>query len=169
MATATVTGTFRNVGGANLNYLDPEVIFQVNKPAIGSAGQFFATEPITVTPESDSSWSVVLEVTDGLLTEDVYYTVSAQWRDPAGNYIKADFPDWKLYVPAGGGVFGDLIAQGSGPGNGNGANPFMVILAASAPATTFGKNTWWLQGDPADPLNPDNPSNTSILHRLQEA
>ncbi|MET3349652.1 UNVERIFIED_ORG: hypothetical protein ABID57_001324 [Arthrobacter sp. UYEF1] len=158
---AAVTGTLRNFGLANINYLDPEIIFQANRPAVGATGQIFATEPVIVTPGSDSSWTANLQDTEALLTEDVYYTVTVQWRDPANNYVRADFPDWRLYVPAAGGVFGDLLSQPN--------NPHMVIVSPVDPGTNFSIKTMWLQTDPADPDTPTNPANTGDLYELRNA
>lgn len=158
---ATVTGTLRNFGLANINYLDPQIIFEANKPALGPTGQIFATEPIIVIPTSDSSWTANLEPTEGLLTEDVYYTVSVRWRDPANNYMRADFPEWKLYVPSAGGVFGDLIQHP--------VNRSMVIMSPTNPGTGFGVGALWLQTDPADPDTPTNPGNTGDLYELRNA
>lgn len=158
---AAVTGTLRNFGLANINYLDPEVIFQANKPATGGSGQIFATEPIIVTPGSDSSWTANLQDTEALLTEDVYYTITVQWRDPANNYIRADFPEWRLYVPSAGGVFGDLVQHP--------VNRSMVIKSPTDPGTKFGEGALWLQIDPADPDTPTNPGNTGDLYELRNA
>lgn len=158
---ATVTGTLRNFGLANINYLNPEITFQANKPATGGAGQIFATEPIAVVPTSDSSWSVALEPTESLLTEDVFYTVTMRWRDPANNYIRADFPEWRLYVPTAGGTFADLVQQP--------VNRSMVITSPTDPGTNFGAGALWLQADPADPGTPTNPGNTGDLYELRSA
>jgi hypothetical protein len=156
---ATVTGTLRNFGLANINHLDPEIIFQANRPATGGSGQIFATDPIKVTPGAGGAWTVDLEPTETLLTADVYYIVSVEWRDPANNYMRADFPDWRLYVPTAGGVFGDLLAQPN--------NPHMVIVSPVDPGTDYDIKTMWLQTDPDDPDTPTNPANTGDLYELR--
>lgn len=159
---AEVNGTLRNFGLANINHLDPVIIFQAIKPAIGAAGQIFATDPIRVpVTASDSSWSANLEPTESLLTEDVYFTVTVEWRDPAGNYMRADFPDWRLYVSSAGGSFGDLVQHP--------VNRSMVIKSPTDPGTNFGRGALWLQIDPADPDNPANPGNTGDLYELRNA
>lgn len=159
---AAVTGSLRNFGLANIAHLNPEIAFIPNKPATGTGGKIFATEPIKVTPNPiDSTFSVALEPTETLLTADVWYEVQVRWFDPAGNYVKADFPDWKIFVPTAGGVFGDLVGQK--------LNPSFVITSPVAPPEIYGLAAMWLQLDPADPNNPTNPANTGDLYELRNS
>jgi hypothetical protein len=155
----TVTGKLLDAGLASINGLNPVLIFQVNKPAITDSGTFIVTDPIEVTPASDGTFSVNLSNTDTLLTNDVYYTMSAEWRAPDLNYARADYPDWKVYVPTGGGNLADLIKQP--------ANRSMVIKSPTNPGPYFGKGAMWLQIDPADPDNPLNPGNTGDLYEMK--
>lgn len=155
---ASVTGKLLDFGLSSINGLNPVLIFQANKPAVTSSGSFLVTDPIEVTPASDGTFSVALSTTDDLVTEDVFYTVSAEWRAPDLNYMRADFPDWRVYVP-GNGNLADLIKQP--------ANRSMVIKSPTNPGSNFGAGTLWLQIDPADPNNPANPGNTGDLYEMK--
>jgi hypothetical protein len=159
MATANATGKLLNFGLANINGLNPVLTFQANKPAITTTGSYLATDPITVTPSSDGTFTVSLSTTDDLVTDDVYYTISAKWQAPDLNYIRADFPEWRLYVPSGGGNIADLIKQPT--------NRSMVIKSPTNPGNNFGNGALWLQIDPADPNNPTNPGNTGDLYEMK--
>jgi hypothetical protein len=155
----TVTGKLLDFGLSSINGLNPVLIFQANKPAVTSAGTFLVTDPLEVTPASDGTFTATLSTTDDLVTDDVYYTMCAEWRAPDLNYMRADFPDWKLYVPSGGGNLADLIKQP--------ANRSMVIKSPVNPGNNFGPGTTWLQIDPADPDNPANPGNTGDLYEMK--
>jgi hypothetical protein len=157
----TVTGKLLDFGLSSINGLDPVLIFQANKPAVTSTGSFLVTDPIEVTPTSGGNVTVDLSSTDDLVTADVYYTLSAEWRAPDLNFTRADFPDWKLYVPSGGGNLADLIKQPT--------NRSMVIKSPTNPGNNFGNGTLWLQIDPADPNNPLNPGNTGDLYEMRNA
>lgn len=158
---ATVTGKLLDFGLASINGLNPVLIFRANKPAITDSGTFLVTDPIEVTPTSGGDVSVSLANTDTLLTEDVYYTMSAEWRAPDLNYARADFPDWQLYVPSGGGNLADLMKQP--------VNRSMVIKSPTNPGNNFGPGALWLRIDPSDPDNPSNPGNTGDLYELRTA
>ena len=156
---ATVTGKLLDFGLASINGLNPVLIFQANKPATTSTGSFLVTDPLEVTPASNGDFTVTLSTTDDLVTEDVHYTMSAEWRAPDLNYARADFPGWKLYVPSSGGHIGDLIKQPT--------NRSMVIKSPTNPGPHFGNGALWLQIDPADPDNPLNPGNTGDLYEMK--
>ena len=162
MPTATVTGSLRTFNGANFNHLDPVLIFTPNKAATGANGQIFSGGEVRVTPDqATSAFTVNLEVTESMVTEDVYYIPSIEWRDPAGNFMKADYPGWRLYVPSGGGQLPDLLQQP--------LNRSMVIKSPVNPGTRYGSGALWLQIDPDDPDNPKNPANTGDLYELRNA
>jgi hypothetical protein len=156
---ATVTGKLLDFGLASINGLNPVITFRANKPATTTTGSFLATNPITVTPASDGTFSVSLSTTDDLVTGDVYYTISADWRAPDLNYMRADYPDWKVYVPSGGGNIADLIKQP--------VNRSIVITSPTNPGPNYGPGAYWLQLDPNDPNNPANPGNTGDLYEMK--
>jgi hypothetical protein len=82
------------------------------------------------------------------MIDDAWYTVSIQWLDAAGNYVKADFPDWYLQVPTAGGIFSSLF--GKPPKNQR------MVYVSLTPPTNPRPFTWWLKQNPtnqADPLN----------------
>lgn len=152
MATASVPGNLTDVGGGHLVGKIPEIHFTLNRPN-SKSGKIHPTEPVTVQPASDGSFTAVLESTTDMM-DDAWYTVSIQWLDGAGNYVKADFPDWALQVPTGGGSFTDLF--GKPP-----TNTQMIYVSLSAPEDPR-KWSFWLEDDPTDP---DNPLNTGKLHQ----
>jgi len=154
-----VSGKLLDAGLTSINGLNPVLTFQLNKPATTDSGSFLVTDPIDVTPASDGSFTVNLSNTDTILTEDVYYTLSARWQAPDIGLTRADFPDWKLYVPSAGGNLADLMKQP--------VNRSMVITSPTNPGNNFGPGALWLQIDPADPNNPANPANTGDLYELR--
>lgn len=163
MATGLISGTLRDVGGANFNHLDPIIIFRPASAGLGPAGEIFSGPDIRVTPGIGGAFSQAMEVTDTMLNADAHYMILIEWREPgvtgeAGGVAMHD-TGWKLYVPTGGGNVGDLATRPPNQG--------MVIISPTAPQRHFGAGTLWLQMDPADPDNPTNPANTGDLYRLQ--
>ncbi|MEV7606125.1 hypothetical protein AB0N65_11860 [Paenarthrobacter sp. NPDC089322] len=146
-----VTGNLTDVGGGHLAGKYPEIHFTLNAPN-AKAGVMLPTEPKTVVPESDGSFTVNLQSTTDM-HDLAWYTISIQWLDAAGNYVKADFPDWKLQVPPGGGSFSNLFGQPP-------TNTRMVFVSLSEPPYS-GPFLQWLKSDPTDMTNP---LNTGILH-----
>lgn len=146
MATASVPGNLTDVGGGHLVGKIPEIHFTLNRPN-SKSGKIHPTEPVTVQPASDGSFTAVLETTTDML-DDAWYTVSIQWLDAGGNYVKADFPDWELQVPVGGGTFTDLFGRPP-------SNQRMVYVSLTAPSDPR-PFTLWLKQDPTDPNNPLN-------------
>ena len=122
----TISGTLRDFGLTAFPGQSPVITFRANGPAVTRAGALLATKDINVTPNSAGDFSVVLAATDTLATGNIWYTVSISWLDPAGNYIHADFPDWRLFVPARGGDLADIIEKP--------ANPSLVYIGLTAPA-----------------------------------
>jgi len=151
-----VTGTITDVGGGHLVGKYPEIHFTLNKPN-SKAGKMHPTQPLTVVPASDGTWTAALESTIDMM-DDAWYTVSIQWLDDAGNYVKADFPDWKLEVPTAGGVFSNLFGRPP-------ANTRMVYVSLTAP-TDPRPFTLWLKQNPDDP---NDPLNTGELYEWRNA
>lgn len=147
-----VTGNLTDVGNGHLVGKIPEIHFTLNAPN-AKAGVMIPTEPVTVQPATDGSFTANLQSTVDM-NDDAWYTVSIQWLDNAGNYVKADFPDWNLQVPTGGGTFSDLFGRPP-------KNTQMVYVSLSAPVNPR-KWTYWLKDDP---VNPANPLNTGDLYQ----
>jgi len=141
-----VTGNLTDVGGGHLVGKYPEIHFTLNAPN-SKAGVMLPTQPLTVQPASDGSFTAALQSTTDM-QDDAWYTLSIQWLDSAGNYVKADFPDWTLQVPTGGGSFSDLF--GKPP-----KNQRMVYVSLTPPDNPQ-PFTLWLKQDPTDPNNPLN-------------
>jgi hypothetical protein len=146
---ATVTGTLYDISGGHLAGKNPELVFTLNDTA-ATGGGVYVTEPSVITPGGDGSFTVSLPSTD-LMRDDNYYSLQIQWLDPAGNYIRIDFPDWKIRVPTGGGTIGDLRGPGS--------NMSMVYVSLTPPEHPV-PFMLWLEQDP------DNPSNTAASSNL---
>lgn len=144
-----VTGNLTDVGGGHLVGKYPEIHFTLNAPN-AKAGVMLPTQPLTVAPASDGSFTAALQSTLDM-HDDAWYTVSIQWLDGAGNYVKADFPDWNLQVPSGGGSFSDLFGRPP-------KNTAMIYVSLVEPEDP--RNwTFWLKDDPVDPANPLNTGN----------
>jgi hypothetical protein len=141
-----VTGNLTDVGGGHLVGKIPEIHFTLNAPNAKS-GVMHPTEPVTVQPAADGSFTVSLQSTTNMMYR-AWYTLSIQWLDNAGNYVKADFPDWKLEVPVAGGVFSNLF--GAPP-----TNTRMVYVSLTPPTDPL-PFTIWLKQNPDDPLDPLN-------------
>jgi len=144
-----VTGNLTDVGGGHLVGKYPEIHFTLNGPH-AKAGVMLPTQPLTVQPASDGSFTAPLQSTEDML-DDAWYNVSIQWLDSAGNYVKADFPDWNLQVPTGGGSFSDLFGRPP-------KNTAMIYVSLSAPDNPR-KWTFWLKDDPTNTANPLNTGN----------
>lgn len=150
-----VTGKLTDISGGHLDGKIPEIHFTLNAPN-AKAGVMLPTEPRTVQPDSNGTFTVNLESTVDMM-DDAWYTVSIQWLDAAGNYVKADFPDWELQVPSGGGSFSDLFGRPP-------KNSTWFYQSLSAPADPE-KWSHWLKDDP---LNPANPLNTGDLYQWRK-
>lgn len=157
---AAVTGTLKTFGLASLANKQPVIVFEANKPATGTGGELFATDPIRVTPEADGAFSARLQPTENLITDGVHYNMWIEYLDSANNYVRVDSPDWVLRVPSAGGTIGDLLDNPK-------INSALVITSPTRPALWLGLGAMWLQMDPNDPNNPENPANTGDLHELR--
>lgn len=141
-----VTGTLTDIGGGHLVGKQPQIVFTPNRPN-SKAGVMVPTEPVKVAPAADGTFAANLSSTTDM-QDDAWYTVSMVWLDAAGNYVKADFPDWSLQVPTSGGVFSNLFGRPP-------ANQRMVYVSLTAPEDPR-PFTLWLKQNPdnqADPLN----------------
>lgn len=156
---AVVTGTLTDFGLDPIAGLYPEIEFRPSSPAVGSGGKLMATKPLRFTPTVAGAFTAFLQPTDDLLPVGVHYKMSVRWLDAEKNFVKADNPDWKLFVPAAGGAIADLIRLPFGPA--------LSITSPVAPPLWVGFGASWLQLDPSDPDNPDNPANTGDYYELE--
>ena len=146
-----VTGTVTEVGGGHLNGKIPEIHFTLNAPNRKN-GILVPTQPLTVQPDTNGDWTANLQQTTNM-HDLAWYTISIQWLDAGGNYVRADFPDWALQIPADGGAFSELISKPP-------TNTQMVWVSLTPP-TNKQLFTKWLEQDPE---NPSNPLNTGKLY-----
>ena len=151
MPNVPVPGNVTEISGGHLAGRNPEIHFTLNAPQ-AKAGKMFPTQPHTVVPASDGSFTANLESTTDM-QDLAWYTVSIQWLDAGGNYVKADFPDWQLQVPTSGGEFSNLFRKPP-------KNTRMVYVSLTPPDNPT-PYTLWLNDDPTDP---DNPLNTGDLY-----
>ena len=151
-----VTGNLTDVGGGHLVGKIPELHFTLNAPN-SKSGVLLPTEKVTVQPAADGTFSAPLQSTTDML-DDAWYSISIQWLDAAGNYVKADFPDWKIQVPTSGGSFSDLFGRPP-------QNQRMVYVSLTPPDKPR-PFTLWLKQDPTDP---NNPLNTGELYEWRNA
>ncbi|AIX99763.1 hypothetical protein ART_0165 [Arthrobacter sp. PAMC 25486] len=163
---STVSGNIRDVGGISMVGKQVQLVFTLNRPnlvAAGyAAGRVLPTEPVKVKPDALGEWTTVLNDTD-VMFDDAWYSLQIEWIN--GEYGPVDFPDWRIAVPAGGGMLQDLVLGpgGVGPGGG-GSNQNLVWVSLTAPKNPKPFQLWLHQ-------NPDDlkdPRNTSILYRWEK-
>lgn len=130
---ALVTGTLRNFGIESLAPYSPQIVFTPSGNAV-LGDYLLATDPIVVTPQVSGVFEVNLAPTVDI-RPDCWYTIAIQWLDAGGNYIRKDFPDWKLRVPSIGGTVTALLAVP--------ANPAQVWVGETPPPNPV-PGTWWL-------------------------
>lgn len=131
---AIITGTLRDFGLQSLAAYAPQVVFTPSSPAVGGP-YLLSTEPVIVTPEVGGQFEANLMPTIDL-RPDCWYWISIVWLDPAGNYIRKDFLDWKLRIPtSAGGAISDLLSVPS--------NPAQAWVGVTEPDNAT-PGTWWL-------------------------
>ena len=161
MATEPVTYKLSDFGLTPIAGLQPEVEFQPNEPAVASGGRLLATAPIYSTPDAGGEGTVNLHTTDDLLPSSAHYKIVIHWLDSKGKRVRADNPNWKLQVPAGGGAIADLIRLPLGVG--------IVIYSPTEPPIWAGLlGAIWFQLDPNDANNPSNPANTGDIYQVRD-
>lgn len=116
MALATITGKLGDFGRASLSARSAELVFIPGGPTTTIDGGYLLSGiPIIVKPSSNGSWSVALEE-----YENMHFpapvTLRIRTLDPDIGYIWGDFPDWKIYVPIGGGALTDIVQGPIGGG-----------------------------------------------------
>lgn len=129
---ATVTGALTDFGLKPFPELQPRLIFTPSGPSMSNA-RLFATKPIIVTPFGSGSFTVDLQPTDRLRPV-VWYTLTIEWLDPAGNYVSSDHLTWKLFVPTAGGELADLLDLP--------ANPSLIWVGPTPPPNPQPGQMW---------------------------
>lgn len=129
---AKVTGALTDFGLQPFPELQPRLIFTPSGPGVSGA-RLFATKPMIVTPAGSGSFTVELQPTANLRPA-LWYTITIEWLDPAGNYISSDHLSWKLFVPSGGGELSDLIETP--------ANPSLVWVGPTPPLNLQPGQKW---------------------------
>jgi hypothetical protein len=124
VATATVTGNINDFLGQGFPDLHPRIVFTPSGPGMSGVRIFATKKIVEEVPHAEGYFSVDLQVTEDMHPV-VYYQVSIEWLDPAGNYVSVDHLDWKLFVPAGGGIITDLFEKP--------LNPLMFWVGSSPP------------------------------------
>lgn len=134
MALATVTGALSDIGVAAFPTLSPRLIFTLSGPATEGT-RVFATKPKVVPVNAGSGiFTVDLQTTTNLRPA-AWYTITIEWLDPSGNYVAADFLEWKLFVPSGGGNLADLLETPVNP---------MLFWAGPTPPPNPQPGQYWL-------------------------
>ena len=143
----TITGTLADFGLDNLDAYEPIIVFTPSGPATTPDGFLLAARPITAIPNSEGYFALSLVSGESTIPA-THYKVTIEWLDAPASFIGKDFPEWKLYVPAGGGAIGDI---GWAP-----SNPALAYFGTEPPpGSTFTDGTWWLDADMDDPVDPD--------------
>lgn len=133
---ATVTGALSDFGLKPFPELQPRLIFTPSGPSL-SVSRLFATKPVIVRPFGSGSFSVELQPTT-TLRPVVWYTVTVEWLDPAGNYVSSDELSWKLFVPTAGGELSNLLETP--------ANPFLFWVGDTEPPNPQTGMLWLYTG-----------------------
>jgi hypothetical protein len=139
---ATVTGALSDFGIAPFPELQPRIQFIPSGPGVNGTRLFSGPPPTVNVGAGSGSFTIELQRTDDVRPV-VWYTVRIEWLDPAGNYIGVDHPDWKLFVPAGGGELGDLLEAP--------LNPFIFWVDATPPPNPQ-PGQYWLNTTTGDLL-----------------
>ena len=137
----TVTGILRDFTFAPMTPAKwaPELVFIPSAPAVGGTS-LFSTEPPKAVIDQYGNWTVELMNYESTRPH-VSYTPQLKWLDAAGGYIKVDYFDMLLLVPAAGGFFTDLVSTDG--------NPLIVWWSDTEPPTPT-INTYWVNTNTGD-------------------
>lgn len=97
----TITGTLSDIGLAPLTGLSPELRFTPSSSAVDGNGRVFASEPVTVSPNSAGAFSVELASTLNLVPKGTHWLLSLHWRGGTADgegFPATDFPPLKVFV-----------------------------------------------------------------------
>ncbi len=150
-----VNGELNDFGLRTLADKDPAVIFTPS--GAGTLGRtLFSSEPVTVYPAADGTFSVDLQPTDGVVPE-VWYTVSIEHLKDGGRFTHYDVLGYRLFVPITGGSLGDLP---DAP-----LSPSTVLVSLDPPPAGYKGFYLNAAGPGEDPGDPNDPasSGTGIL------
>lgn len=135
---AVVTGNVQSFGLQPLFSKQLRLKFTASGPA-SSVGRLLITDPIWVTPDAAGDFTVTLAATENLMPLR-WYEVSAHWLNGAGVPVGYEFVNFKLFVPAAGGVLADLLDVT--------ANPYMIWIGPEPP-TNPALYVGWIDTDDA--------------------
>jgi hypothetical protein len=99
--------------------------------------RWFPSDPLYITPDGDGYWTYNLISTD-FLRPLTWYIPSLRWLDSVGNYVRVDYPDWRLFVPAEGGAFADLVDHQGSPVNS------LMLISSDTPPVNIRPNQYWI-------------------------
>ena len=129
-----VYGNLRTFGLQSLDGFFPEIYFIPSEPAVAGS-ELFATKRVKAVYAAGGGFEVELQSTENA-TPAFFYRIRIEWLNGAGIATGLDLPDWKLYVPVGGGILADLVAAPSNPGQ--------VWVGENPPNPPVTPGTWWL-------------------------
>ena len=133
---ALVTGNLGTFGLTSVILRAPRILFVPSGPA--TAGSYlFASRPVEAVIANDGSGAFTVNLMPTTeIRPAAWYTIRIEWLESASNYVGADFPEWKVFVPNEGGVIGDLIATPW--------NPTLVWWGESEPLNKPAYSSLWL-------------------------
>lgn len=110
MPLAPVTGSLKDIGLEPLAGFMPVLEFTPSTNAVSPGGTIVTTTPVRVVPSPSGAFTAQLVETAEFRPE-MWFTLRIKLLDPDGGYIHADFPEWKIRVPLGGGPISSMIDQ----------------------------------------------------------
>lgn len=143
---AIVTGNLATFAAESVTVVGAIIEFIPDQPAI-TGSKYILTDmavPVAVAVDGSGAFSVNLVPTDST-NPGTYYRVRVTVPDPGNNFTHLDLPDWRLYVPAGGGEIASLLRSSLATNAG-------MVWVGDTPPDNPAVNTGWLD---TDPLSPD--------------
>jgi hypothetical protein len=131
---AIVQGWLTDLGFDSLSPDEAVIEWHISDNATTFDGRTIAQKVKTCKPNSSGIWSIDLAPTE-TMDQDRYYTIVVRWL---GNFGFDELP-WKIYVPAEGGQFSDLVGERS--------NPQIVWVGTSEPPH---RTAFWFNPSTAD-------------------
>lgn len=137
MATATVTGSVKDLGLVSLGDRVPELVFELDEDlVILGSSTLIPAEPVKVIPASNGTFTVALQESLGTNPYSPY-KLTINWS--SNGIPRTVSPSWRVVVPAGGGAIGDMLAvvtpsqiiTKGAPGD---AAPLTIVQAVAASA-----------------------------------
>lgn len=137
MATATVTGSLKDLGLVSMGDRVPELVFEIDEElVIVGSSTLIPAEPVKAIPASNGSFTVDLQESLGTNPYSPY-KLTINWS--SSGIPRTVSPSWRVVVPAGGGAIGDMLAVATpsqiilkgAPGD---AEPLTIVQAVAASA-----------------------------------